>query len=867
MRFPAHSTGRSRGVVQRPAYPTSPEMLPPAAQVHFVEPTSHLQSQHFPVSTTPHSLVSGPENDRTSTQRLAARSSHSQSANRTPHLTWSAKAAQTSRAAHLSHVRRNARVHPKAAIQSWLSLLLALTLIVLRIYNFRTASATIDRQVVLPSLQSRASRPDISLASEQLTLHIFAVPKPFLGSDAVNQLRALESWLVLAPTPVITLLGSAPGVSTVAQQYGVRHYSRLDTTFLGLPLLPSLLATIDTTVKSTTSSGNIIVLLNADIVLFDDMVQTLTKLVFDNNFGEFEDTETINQHQHINKTATKYPKPWLAVAARWDVPSLPSLPVRGAHGSIDSRTLREAVVHVRTEGTLHTFGGIDMWAWPCRRSSSPSKTSLFPVPFPPDDIPPFAFGRGRYDNWLTNYAIEHDTHQIFDVSEAMTATHVSHDHHLVSGVGNTALQKGNEFWSSAARTKFELVVNAHLAETHGSYTPQSGTVLHAPYKLSSCYETQALCKFHRPRPHVCRCEYSPFVSRAQNDPYIVSESNVVFCGMLSEIVGHERKRESLGISEKWLLSGRIFSDIENGGSSSDRPFGLPLTQHDVLTVVANHSQSDTVATVVADYSERALLMETACSARVAGMFPWLVVVALDDNLYRFAAERGMAVYLAEYDDSSFSEQSNFRDAARLQTVIELLSLRKRVFAIEPGFIFVSLLFQYVENEMYDADVAFLPPLSVVNVNTSKGSGEKDKSDSEVETAHSGAILIALPNERAIALVKAIVGELEHGTDRGGDALWKVGCGNIDTDRERGFEALALEDCQPIVNVSVHLLELNKFRPVEPAACVTCDSRIPPLAWFSASRATNTVALEEVKRDIVSAGVSQASIEMSRCLWR
>lgn len=866
MRFLAHSVRRPRGVAQRPAYPTSPAMLSPTVATQFPEPNAPHQPQHILYSSTPNNARnSAPENNRTATQRLAARSS--QHFTRAPRLTWSERAAKTSCAAHLSHVRRNARVHPRAAMQSWLSLLLTITLILLRAYNFRTASSTLDRQTLLSSFQSRVAWPDSSSTSAQLTLHIFAVPKPFLGTDAVNQLRALESWLALTPTPIITLLGSASGVSSVARQYGVKYHSQLDTTFLGLPLLPSLLASIDSSVKSTASAGQIVVLLNADIVLFDDAVQALTKLSFDNDRHELE--KTGQQYQNTNKSSYRYPKPWLAVAARWDVPSLPSLPLHRVGGVVDDHTLREVVARVRTEGTLHTFGGIDLWAWPYSPPSSFSETNLFPFPFPPDDIPPFAFGRGRYDNWLTNYAIEQATHQVIDVSEAMTATHVSHDHHLVSGVGDTALQKGTQFWSSAAHTKFELVVNAHLAETCGSYSPQSGTVLHAPYKLSSCYETQALCKFYRPRPHACRCEHSPFVFRAQNDPYVVSGSNVVFCGMLSEIVGHERKRESLGSTEKWLLSGQIFSDSENGGSNLDRPFGLPLTQNDVLSVVANRSQSDSVIVIVADYSERALIVETVCSARVAGLFHWLVVVALDDNLYRFAAERGMAVYLAEYDDSAFSEQSNFRDAARLQTVIELLYLRKRVFAVEPGFLFVSSLFEYATNEMIDADVAFLPPLSFVNVNVSKPSNLKNGPDSQVMNVQSAAALIAFPNDRALGFVKAIVGELEHGTNRGGDALWKVGCGSMGSDHKYSLESegFAIENCHPIVNVSVHLLDLNKFRPIEPAACMACDSRIPPLAWFSASRAIDTVDMEEVRRSIFAAGVSQAATRLSRCLWR
>lgn len=761
----------------------------------------------------------------------------------------------------LSSPARQARVHPRAAVQSWLSLAFTIAFVLLRMHNFRVASRLVEHQMIIPSVSEQSYSHSLPVHNSPIVpLHLFAVPKPFHGVDSVNQLRALESWLALTPTPEVTLLGTAPGVRAVARRYGVHHRSHLDASFLGLPLLPSLLATVNSSVYSA-AAERIVVLINADIVLFDDVVQTLTKLAIENRPYQQEALHEENDFRHPK---TKFErKPWLAIAARWDVPSLPSLPIHGPRTQLQDRDRRQAVAHVRTHGTLHTFGGIDLWAWPY---IPPSRTFVYPplpFPFPPDDIPPFVFGRGRYDNWLTDFAISHATHDVVDVSEAITATHVSHDHHLVSGSVDTLMFKDRQFWSTAARTKFELVVNAHLAESSGTYSPQSGTVLHAPFKLSSCYETQALCKFRRSRPHACRCEYSPFVLKAQNDPYVVSGSNVVFCGMLSETAGRERKRETLGSVDKWLLTGRNLGNDDDGNSESRHPFGLPLTQTDVLATVANQSSSEAVIAIAADYSERGLLMETVCTIRMAGLFKWLVVIALDDDVYRFSAERGMAVYLAEYDDSSFAEQSNFRDAARLQTVIELLALGKYVFMIEPGVILSSSPWQYVSDEMIHTDVAFLQPMSVVNAgNDVNTHGAGVNANPAAGRVHSAAILAARPGEEALTFVKAVVGELEHGTRRGGDALWKIGCGPLTTHGNQ----LLLDDCHPIVNTSVHLLDINRFRPVEPGACITCDSRVTPLAWIPASRDFGRYSSEDVRRIIASAGLSKVANGMSRCMW-
>lgn len=80
---------------------------------------------------------------------------------------------------------------------------------------------------------------------------------------------------------------------------------------------------------------------------------------------------------------------FFAVAARWDVDVL------------HPGNSREAFA--QEHGTLHSYGGIDLFAWSLRSyqdlldsdASSSGNRSVIGV-----RIPSFVFGRGKYDNWL-----------------------------------------------------------------------------------------------------------------------------------------------------------------------------------------------------------------------------------------------------------------------------------------------------------------------------------------------------------------------------------------------------------------------------------------------------------------------------------
>lgn len=616
--------------------------------------------------------------------------------------------------------KRHGRVQPQAALQSYLALLFTALLITFRTAKFRAANRSIDRQVL--DLSPLASVSHVRQADP--SLHIFTVPKPFVGPDATHQLRAIESWLALTPRPTVTLIGNGEGIRDTAQRYSLAHEANVDTTFLSLPLLPSILSI------ANRSQSDISVLLNADILLYDDASLAFRKLYLD--FGA---------------------RPWLAIAARWDVPALKSPMLRGAFKRPSESARRALVADARLSGVLHTYGGVDVWAW--RTGKAPLAHAY---------VPSFVFGRGRYDNWLTHQAIAEGSHSVIDISQSITAVHVHHDHHLVMRTADAAADAKtgqSEFWSTGAHHMFEIVMNAHLASRYGTYSSQAGTVLHAPLKLSSCYEPQAHCLFERTRPHACRCEHSAYVHHAQNDPYVVRGSNVVFCGLLRVNEGEHDDIER----HRWAVSGRVNDDREGSRADRDEAFGLPLTRSDVLSIIGNRTGSSNVILLAAEHGDRHLVAETVCSMRAAGVFSSLVLCALDDDMYRYSATRGFATYLAEFEDGGFSDHANFRELARLQAVLEVLRSGRNVLSVQPGALFQQSPWPYMDAELVGKDIGMM-----------RASGKAGTNGNTPDFVPF-VMLYARPTAATARILQKVMGMLEARHERrAGRVLVDVACG-------------------------------------------------------------------------------------------
>ncbi|KAA8495134.1 Beta-arabinofuranosyltransferase RAY1 [Porphyridium purpureum] len=420
---------------------------------------------------------------------------------------------------------------------------------------------------------------DYSARVNDFSMEIFSAPKPFVGEDKENNIRAIRSWLSLKPQPRVTLLGFETGYDEAAKEFGINIEKRVDKNFLGVPLFNSMV------MRANNSKALVTVIINGDILLFDDFIQTLHKVI--SNFRDF-----------------------LIVAARYDIDALPSDVKEG-----DANYLRRVREHVLSTGTLHTYGGMDVWAW-----NTDGPRLFDPV------MPHFVFGRGKYDNWLTHETITAGRRQVIDVSETCLTVHVKHDYHLVAGNDAAAGKRRllGQFWSEGKKSKFELFINIFLSLNVGSYTNQMGNVLFAPWKLSLCLEPSGMCLLKRKRPGICNCEFSSFVSKTQTDPVVKNGSRVIRCGMISV----ETKDDF------------TIPVLPPEGSSEPPPFGLPLTLESVLE---RQAQDNTIILTALNFGYRFIMMNWVCNMRHLNIYNY-VVAALDPDLYKYAYTRGLASY-------------------------------------------------------------------------------------------------------------------------------------------------------------------------------------------------------------------------------
>src|SRR4029077_5138320 len=106
-------------------------------------------------------------------------------------------------------------------------------------------------------------------------LTLFTIPKPFRGHINVIQRNALRSWTLLRPTVDVILFGTDEGVGEAAREFGVRHCPDVARTPFGTPLLDSVFAQ-----AVRQSPHRHVCYVNADIMLLDDLVQSLARIRF-----------------------------------------------------------------------------------------------------------------------------------------------------------------------------------------------------------------------------------------------------------------------------------------------------------------------------------------------------------------------------------------------------------------------------------------------------------------------------------------------------------------------------------------------------------------------------------------------------------
>eukprot|EP00897_Mesotaenium_endlicherianum_P008003 jgi/Mesen1/7230/ME000372S06474 len=438
---------------------------------------------------------------------------------------------------------------------------------------------------------------------------IFCAPKPYTGEADDPQRRALLSWLQLTPPVKVVLLGRDASFDAMAAEFpgAVSVEPFVDSNFYGVPLFHSIVE------RARAADTPLSMVTNGDIILLHDIMPAVRRV-------------------HAAH------RDWMVTSARWDVEE--GFPFvferRAAEGGradvavVTAENQGEVREYVREKGSLHSYGGVDFWLW-----------NNSPIPLFNGTMPPFAFGRGKYDNWLTHEAVAAGTRHVIDASDAVTAIHVAHSYeHVADDAGGAGGSGGNKeggkagpFWSTRKQSSWELFANIHLAQSHGTYSNQMGTSLHTPYRLAACEEPSLdnVCLLQRKRPANCSCEYSAYVERTQSDP---------------KLSGHKWQCGSKSVDRQADF------EIRAAPAGPNSTLGLPHTLEQLLpeqATLVGGLRVVTLVAITAGYTE--MLMNFVCRLRRLGLGGNLVVAALDEEAYRFAFTQGLATYYEEASES------------------------------------------------------------------------------------------------------------------------------------------------------------------------------------------------------------------------
>ena len=227
-------------------------------------------------------------------------------------------------------------------------------------------------------------------------LTIFTAPKPFRGHVAVIQHNAIRSWTKLNPACEIILLGDEEGIAEAAAEHRVRHIREVARTTSGTPLVSDLF-------NQAEQSGdrNLLCYVNNDIVLMTDFMQAIQRVA--------------DQKRRF-----------LLVGHRWNLDVTQPL----EFGRDWEDTLKS---EVRRHGTLAGPASIDFFVFP--------RGVL-------GEIPPFAIGRPRWDNWML-YRARSLRMPLVDATPVVMAVHQNHDYsHHPQGKAGT--RRGDEALSNDA---------------------------------------------------------------------------------------------------------------------------------------------------------------------------------------------------------------------------------------------------------------------------------------------------------------------------------------------------------------------------------------------------------------------------------
>lgn len=202
----------------------------------------------------------------------------------------------------------------------------------------------------------------------------FTVPKPFRGPIDVIQRNAITNWVKSVPGSQVIVFGDEPGVAAAASEIGVEHVPELRRSSSGAPLLDGVFRE-----AQARATHDALCFTNADIVFCGDVAGA--RAAVSANF--------------------------LVIGQSLDVEVREPL-------RFDDPAWRE---RIETGGIFRGTLALDFFLF---------SRDLF------GDVPPFALGRARYDNWLVWRAL-HRGAMVVDATDVLGAIHQRHDYHHLPG--------------------------------------------------------------------------------------------------------------------------------------------------------------------------------------------------------------------------------------------------------------------------------------------------------------------------------------------------------------------------------------------------------------------------------------------------
>lgn len=223
-------------------------------------------------------------------------------------------------------------------------------------------------------------------------LTIFSSPKPFRDSINKIQRNALGSWKQLNPKCQIIIFGNEEGTADVAKEFDVIHIPDISKNEFNTPLVGDLFEK-----ALRLSDKHFLCYVNSDIIFFNDLLMAIQKVSLWR-----EDFLIVGQCLNLD------------VLEAQDIES----------PGWDDKLLNL----VEQKGISRGHLAVDFF--------------IFPRSLYKGTIPPFALGRGYFDNWLIWKARDLKV-PVVDVSQEVKVIHQNHDYSHVQG-GQSKAYYGEE---------------------------------------------------------------------------------------------------------------------------------------------------------------------------------------------------------------------------------------------------------------------------------------------------------------------------------------------------------------------------------------------------------------------------------------